>query len=497
MCHVIKSNTAADVNSNNVIVFGASGFLGSKIASKFQLSQFKVLAVEDVMNRFINQYTWYRWDKLAEQGFAPRYLNTSSNSELSTVLDECKSGTIVYVPSLIFDGSANKSRLPLSLTDSSSVLANFVSLLELVATKYKNKFHVMLISLSNEAGLSIQKAWLTALEVSLSSYQGMYELQSSIIKTNGLYGIWQNPLVQHGSLKCLSVDSFVEHILDVLKKRNDPCTVQQVTDCSDNHDIYDNTGGLDTDMTDTTTPRKNVIMSTYFTKKGNSMYAITPDRFYFLKQWFLSARKFGVFIVIIHDQLSQEFQDRVKAFYPSVDFVKEDTLDGWSANDGRFYIEYDYILKHPEIKRVLMTDLRDVKLFADPFKVMDTIGDYMYVGIDVTYLIYSYELDWIRNIFDVCSKHEDHSFLELHPFLNAGVLGGTRHAMLSYLTLMNRYLKTTPKFNCNMAAINFVTNKFYHQESYSGYPLQQGFKMGIAPSRGLAVKHKDTGELDH
>lgn len=472
-------------------MFGASGFIGSKIVSEAHSSQFKVVAVEDTMNRYINRYTWYRWDRLMEHSFAPRYINTSSNSELSTVLDESGSGVIVFVPSLIFDGVSNKSRLPLALIDVSTILNNFVSLLDLVATKYSDKFHVMLISVSNEVGLSIQKAWLTAFEVSLSSYQGMYELQSSIIRTNGLYGSWQDPLIQDGSLKCQSVDRFVEHVVKV-SKTVDPCTVQEYVNCTDGgHDIYDYRGEAPGGT------GRNVIMSTYFTKKENSMYSIAPNKFYFLKQWFLSARKVGAFIVIIHDELSEKFQNDIKSFYSSVDFVKTDSLEGWSSNDGRFYIEYDYILKHPEIDRVLMTDLRDVKFFADPFKVMDVIGDYIYVGIDVTYLLYSYELDWIRGIFDVCSKHEDHSFMELHPFLNAGALGGTRHAMLSYLTQINRYLKTTPKFNCNMAAINFVTNKFYHKWSYAGYPLQQGFKMGIAPSQGLAVKHKDTGELDH
>ena len=482
LCH---SKQASALNSRNVIVFGASSFLGSNIVARTHSDGYKVYSVEDILNRRIDPYTWKRWDKLVSLGYDPWYLNTSSNSEVQSLLNKAKSGTIVYIPDLLFDGVSKQSKPSADLQTLASSLRNFVSLLKLIANDHKGQFRVVLVSLSNSAGLSVQKAWLNAFEFSLSSYQKLHELEIGILRVNGVYGQWEgDEKVQRNSSTCLHIRQLEDQLLTMNR------------DFCEEWEIVGHCHTESTSIIDESNLKRNVIMSTYFTKKGNSMYAIVPNKFLFMKQWFLSARKFGAFLVIFHDQLSIEFQERVKQFYPSVEFVKQDSLHGWSANDGRFYMEYDYLLQHPEIDRVLLTDMRDVKFFGDPFQVMKVIGDYVYVGIDVTYLVYSYELKWIRDIWRVCSKHEDHSYMELHPFLNAGVLGGTRHATLSYLVLMNHYLKTTPKFNCNMAAINFVTNKFFHEVSYTGYPLQQGFKLGTAPSTGLAVKHKDTGELN-
>ena len=490
VCHA-TSDSSTNYNMKNVIVFGGASFLGSRIAMKGHMSGYNVYPVEDIINRFINYHTWHRWDLLKEQGFQPLYLNGSSNSEVHSILKECQSGTIVYIPSIIFDGVNKRSKLSIDLTDSSALLQNFIYLLELLMSDYKDKYRIVLVSLSNAAGLSVQKAWLKTFENSLSVYNHMYGLNSIFIRIDGLFGDWQDPIQSQNSLKSLHIKKFEDEVFSTFKIMKS-CIEKEIRPETKSNVSIDNDQFNKTSRHE---PKKNVILSTYFTKSENSMYTIIPNKFYFLKQWFLSARKYGAFLVIFHDELSIDFQDSIKKFYPLVEFVKQESLHGWSANDFRFYLEYNYILQHPEIDKVLLTDMRDVKFFADPFEKMKVIGDYIYIGVDVTYLVYSYELEWIQSTFTVCSKQEDHHFMELHPFLNAGLVGGTRHATLSYLILLNHYLKHTPKFNCNMLAVNFVTNKFFHSTSFSGYPLQQGFKLGTAPSQDLAVKHKDTGEL--
>ena len=492
-------------DTESVIVVGASSFLGSRITAKFHNSGFKVHPVEDNLNRHIDPLVWYRWDRLNEYGLSPQYLDFTQSSELSSFLNHCNAGVIFYVPTVIFDGVHRRSRLSIHPKDSAAMLRNFVSLLELLIGGHLN-VRLILVSLSNAAGLSVQRAWLTTLESALSSYQGLYGLKTAIVRMDGAYGLWQNPINNAITQHCLFVKDIEDAFLSIYKSSK-TCEERDIGNCSfvnqGNHSSTSNSkqsayrAWKSQYINSVVAKKKNVIMSTYFTRRENSMYTIIPDKFLFLKQWFISARKQEAFLVIFHDDLSVDFQTKVKNFYPYVEFIHQSSLNGWSANDGRFYMEYDYLLKHPDISHVLMTDLRDVKFFDNPFSVMEAIGDYIYVGIDVSYLLYSYELDWIRDIFDVCSKKEDHTFMELHPFLNAGVLGGTRHAMLTYMALMNKYLRKTPKFNCNMAAVNFVTNKFFHDVSFSGYPLQQGFKLGTACAVGQAIKHKDTGELDH
>ena len=56
--------------------------------------------------------------------------------------------------------------------------------------------------------------------------------------------------------------------------------------------------------------------------------------------------------------------------YPGhVEFVKVNGLNGRSTNDARFYEEYDYLLSHPEINKVMLTDCRDVIFLKDHLKL--------------------------------------------------------------------------------------------------------------------------------
>ena len=505
LCH--SSVSLEKPVGSNVVIIGASSFLGSRIAIGFEDAGYRVTALEDTINLLIEPLAWYRWDQLSKKGLPPKYLDFNDSSEIRSALKDHKSGTIFYIPSAVFDGLENQRTFKTS--HNSHTLKNFVKLLEIVRTDYLHDLRVVLLTLPNHAALSIQKAWLRTFELSLSSFQYLYGLNVAVLKVDGVYGPWQD---QNISLKLHTKHWYIDDIEKLLMTVTKDNKVCQEIDLGTG---VETSKGIGVPMNWTTfsdgilktkawnedynhyiqSKRTNVIMSTYFSLKTHSLYKepFLTDHFRFMSQWFLSAQKIRAHLVIFHDNLTLNFQKRLKSFYPLVQFVHKGDFGGWSSNDARFYMQYDYLLKHPEIRSVVLTDIRDVKLFGNPFNVMDVIGDYMYVGIDVSYLPASYDLQWVRDMKRICHRKENSEYLKLHPFYNAGIVGGTRHTVLAYLTQMTKYLKKTPRSNCNMITTNIITNKHFHDFSFTGYPLQSGFKLGTANPKGQAIKHKDTG----
>ena len=79
----------------------------------------------------------------------------------------------------------------------------------------------------------------------------------------------------------------------------------------------------------------------------------------------------------------------------------------------------------------------------------------------------------------------------LHPLLNAGVVGGSRHVMLAFLSRMIQYLNESPhNKNCNMAVFAIVTHTYFLDHMFSGFPFQAAYDCGTVGLTGMAIKHK-------
>ena len=98
-----------------------------------------------------------------------------------------------------------------------------------------------------------------------------------------------------------------------------------------------------------------------------------------MENWFISIHKLGLHMVLFHDDLSNQFVQKFERNYPAIEFVKVDTFDSYTPNDRRYFLYYDYLLTNKDIRYALMTDLRDIKILNNPFKMMDIVGDYVYL----------------------------------------------------------------------------------------------------------------------
>ena len=430
------------VDSPNVLVIGGTSFIGSRIALGLRDIGYNVTLVDDWINLSIEPMTWYRQDKLVENKISVNYVDFSDVVSTNSLLAENNHGSIVYVPSLLFDGKQEKT-CSYDYLKSSILLKNFVNLTEKARAC---SLKIIFVTSNEEKAYSIQKALLKTFELILYFYSSNSPNNLSIttLKVEDVYGPWQgkrNDFLYHSSTDRVYIDDLTENVVMVMKCNNSSCSdsLRSVTTSeriADNEISVVKTQQWVSEYSKfLKLPKKNVIMTSYFTGPRyipNKNYYILPDLFKFFEAWFLTRKQFGVHFVIFHDHLSQLFQSKMMNFY--VEFVKLSSLNRRSVNDIRYYIQYNYLQTHPEIRNVLLTDSRDVIFLQNPFKVMEVIGEYLYMGIDSSFFSSIYG-SWVELNTDAAKRY---------PVHNAGVIGGSRHVMLAYLTQLILYLDRAP-----------------------------------------------------
>ena len=377
-----------------------------------------------------------------------------------------------------------------------TTLKNFVSILEVIqagATCSNVTVILPLIELSSP----IQQVWLKQFEVTLVTYQTLYGLNAALLHINTQSGSRYKlerefedcRPIEHHIIQLASTNSNHGQLLKFVPCIEPEASVGISEWCSD----YDN--ALSTPLA----IGKDVIFTSYFVTRYDPQrdYYITPNRFCYIKTWFIGAMKNNLNIVIFYDKLDASWIRRAEEKYPRAKFVHGD-LKGRSTNDARYYILHDYLVKNPDIKRLFITDGNDVQLWRSPFDLMDKLGnDMLYIGQDTPFYYKSADDEnWMKGVLSRCYGRKiytsEHTAVQNRWTLyNAGVLGGNRDMMLLVLSQIHKWLdKANKGENCNMGTVNIVAHKYFFDDIFVGYPLQSGFKIEIAGPFGQAVKHK-------
>ena len=468
--------------SNKVVVIGVSSFIGYHAATYLQ-STYNIVAVENSINLpSTDNMAWLRWKSLLDKNMSPKYLNLSDEKKLTEMLSHHRPDMIVFVPTPLLSEVQDTNVSLFRVSHLASSLSDFVRLIKVVQSTFKDT-RLVLFSLSSQSGFihSIQRAWLKCFEFALSSFQGMHRLKTAIIRVNSAIGSFQSE--SNFDLKCYDM-SEVMKILHYVIKNGKLCLELELDPC---------TAGR-TDISLAVPKEKNIIMTTYFTDVIDPQhpYYFLPNSFLLLGPFLKGAIEHNLHVVIFHNALSQLFQDRVVQFYSKIEFVKVNK-EGRTPNDKRFYLYYDYLIDNPLIDHVLMTDMRDVQFFNDPFEMMEVMGDQLYVGLDLPWFLDASSQGYVHAVLKMCYGNEESvsTAARSHPFINAGVIGGSRQTVLSMLHKTIDYLNKTNKYaNCNMAAVNLVFHRYFGHQLYGGYPIQSGFKAQMPGPHGVAVKHK-------
>ena len=244
---------------------------------------------------------------------------------------------------------------------------------------------------------------------------------------------------------------------------------------------------------------RNVVFTSYFTSTEDSQRhrRIKPDKFEYMKEWTLSLRNLRMEAVVFHDELDSRFQHRISQFYSNITFEYVPSLQHRSTNDARFYAYLKYLKHHPEIDRVLLTDISDVRFQFNPFELMSLLGNWLYIGTDIDIFPTMKTMQWIHERLRGCfgnysiDEGDLKDLMELDTVYNAGTIGGSREMLLAALSRIVEYLNLTPtQLNCNMPAVNFAIHKHFYDTVFTGYPLSSRFLRRQASPKGVYIIHK-------
>ncbi|CAH1800831.1 unnamed protein product, partial [Owenia fusiformis] len=239
----------------------------------------------------------------------------------------------------------------------------------------------------------------------------------------------------------------------------------------------------------------SAVFSTYFTSKQDPQRPTnqSTNNFKYFAAWYWSLQDVGMKGLIFYDNLDLDFKTRVAN--ENVSFVKAD-LGPNSVNDARFYIYYEYVKNHPELKWVLFTDIADVKFLKNPFELMGFINeDLLYVGQDKCEFQQSTSNIWVNNLYKNClgkTASEKVNAIHKQEFLyNAGIIGGSRSIILEFLHHMTEAFNEAPSdMNCDMGILNYVVHRYFQKRVFTGFPLHSYFRIFQINPKGVYIVHK-------
>ena len=408
----------------------------------------------------------------------------------------------------------------------------------------------------HQSHMTVQQTWMRTFELTLSTYHSLYQLPITVFRVGGVHGPWSRIALKLANYAneqghtpsatqllpklCWYVGDVTESIVGALNVQTD-CSVMDLGNCNPPQnqtistigELFDaNSEHVRTEevkqswqilnITSPLTPRetvrkslrwarsyesdkrrrheeKNVVFTSYFTSVEDSQRnrRIKPNRFQYMMDWVLSVKDLQMEAVVFHDSLEAGFQHRVTQFYSNISFEYVESLQNRSTNDARFYTYLRYLEHHPDIHKVLMTDISDVRFQFKPFELMYLLGDWLYVGTDIDIFPTMKTMQWIHERLRGCfgnwsvDRGDLSSLMELDTVYNAGTIGGSRHVVMAALTRIVEYLNLTPtQLNCNMPAVNYAVHKHFYDMVFTGYPLNSRFLRQQATPKGVYIIHK-------
>ena len=458
-----------------LLIMGATNCYGYHLIHQLKNVAPVVPLEDNFINLLFSTDVWNVWDSYESWDLKPEWIDSSVDMKVRRVLQAHKPSAIVYA-SVYSVLDIYRERTDFT-EKAATALKNFISLLDVIRTTYSNVTVILpLIELSS----LIQRAWLKQFEVTLVTYQTLYDLNTTVLHINAELHVG----MQTGYKMESSGDCILRLAKITLTSYSKFCTYFKSA---------------------SSVPSKNdVVFTTYFTSRAgpNKHYHMPQNYFRYIKKWFVGAMQQGLDVVVFYDELDMEWIRRVEKAYPQATFVASD-LKYRSVNDDRYYILRDYLKSHPEIGRAFLTDGSDMQIWGNPFQLMDILGNEMlYIGQDKPYWISLNDLPYhmyTRSVTRTCygenNYRREKELVRSHSVYNAGLSGGMRHA---YLAMLERVIDNLDASlyksnkNCNMAAFNIILHKYFFEQIFLGYPLQSGFKVGagIPGPFGMIFKHK-------
>lgn len=234
-----------------------------------------------------------------------------------------------------------------------------------------------------------------------------------------------------------------------------------------------------------------MIIAPYFTQSNNfsqhdSSGKCKPDDFKLISNWYNSVLKSGVDrALIFHDECSIEFTEKytnnIIGFYCWDSHIRK------SYNDDRFFAYLDFVKKHPEINKIIFTDLFDVQLLRNPFELICDNNYDLYSGSEI---LTNGSSQWMTKK----SKKANlplprNNYAPGNLLYNAGIIGGFRDVIINLFEEMTNMISNLSNdLNINMPIYNLAIEKL-NLKVYTGHPFHNIFRSN-SDQGGCYIIHK-------
>ena len=259
---------------------------------------------------------------------------------------------------------------------------------------------------------------------------------------------------------------------------------------------------------------KNVIMACHITGvfDVNRKNILKHDDFSLVQDWVNSISDLNLQGIIFHNNFSEA--TLLKHQNKKIIFLKIDYEYQFNPNVYRYFIYRDFLLDHPEIENIFVTDVSDAVAIQNPFEqnlFLENTGENynenskenseqnsgkIFCGDEPKQL----DNDWmiehsthLRNKIPNYSNYEK-IFAE-ETLLNCGIIGGHRIVMLEFLKKLcalhkNYNYDNQTAFTGDMGAFNYLVRTKFNTRLIHGEPVNTIFKAYQTDRNDCWFRHK-------
>ena len=495
---------AKKLSDLSFVVIGGMSFHGAKIATYLHNMNFNVTVIEDAVNIEPDPIRWYRWTQLPMKNQDKIFIDFSLGNKLATKLHAINPDVILYVPTGIIESNSFQGDPVKIYQLGSATVRHFQQLLSIIPDLSSIRKVMLLSTMDNEKTNPIYKTWMSSLEQLLYYFDKCEAVDTNfaLVKVNGVFGPWKETI--KSSIRCWYIDTIAQLVLSISNSDVSSFFVSDLTGkCQ--RDVKSGVTAtnmwIDDYKLNLTKQKRNVIAGGVLViqSKAHWWRSAKKDDLGYLDGFIRTAMNHKADIVIIHNCYSDNSISKYKSACPSCHFVRHSAVNERIAHDQRFYMIYEYLLNNPDIGNLVTGDSKDVVFDNDPFKIMAKLGDYYYTSYDIPFTQYVGVFRWLPGMFRKCFpnfKNVEEVF-KLYGVFNSGIIGGSRHMMLSLFSRILLYMDIASlNAVCDMTSSNAVFHLHCYDRIYSGYPFSAPLAVGIYSQQGVGVTHKP-GDVFH
>lgn len=476
--------------SPTVVIVNGLTSLGAELAQKLSRSEWKVLSVVSVNERYCgDKLMWTQYDRLRASGVNTLFIDLSNNSAIVSLLQQEHPKHIVYIPPNL-DGQS--SRCSLDASKWAANLHSFVALLEAVRTESpttrltlasvsKSRKNELDMVRPSDRHMELLESLVGAFELSLSTYHTLYHIPFSVVRLRSFYGPWTRSGLEAMSHHAQDVPlgCYVDDVVQAFHNSlllHSMCVVLDLGPCEHSDNEYHTyawrklnvhqltTVGKGRQLTkawldsyrDRKATKGQLILTSYFVGDG---FHKAPNKYKNLQKWVESISHLGLSAVVLHNGLDEEFILRATKLDSKLTF-KSVTLPaqaGHSSCKSTVQAFADYLESHDELQRVVVMDLTKT-VEQEPFPIMELLGNWVYSDLDLT------------PFREIPSLAQDSAQSESISLSGGMVIGGDRHIVLATLNKMAKcFLEEGTE--AHVSALQCVMDKEFVRHAFLGFPF--------------------------